>query len=454
MTWLATHLVAVATALATLAAAAVLVRQPRTPQATAAWLLAIVLVPYVGLPLFLALGSRKLRHAPLAFRPGGDRSASGTGADQTPAARLIASYGLPPPRPGHRLVPLADGQDAFAALLDLVRGAERSLWVELYVLKDDDAGGALLHALAEQAARGLDVRLLLDAAGSRPLARAALRPLLDAGGHVAWYEPALHRPFRGRTNLRNHRKLVLADGVRAWAGGMNAAHEYLGPAPDSARWRDLSFRLDGPACADYAAVFRSDWAWVTRSELPDLPAPAAAGPSTVQLVPSGPDVAGDALLDLLTHLAASAERRVWMVTPYFVPDESLARALAAAARRGVDVRLVVPDRSNQPFADLARGPALRALHAAGARIFRYPASMVHAKALVADGRALVGSANLDFRSLLLNAEAALLLYDAPDADAIATYIRRLEKDSIGGVPAVTPGRELAEGLVRLAAPLL
>ena len=450
MNWLAAHLVLVVTSVATAVAAGVLLRGRRSPQSTLAWLLAIVLVPYVGLPLYLALGARK------RDRISAPPAAS---ADVSPPTgepdRMLRRYGLPAARPGSTVTVLGTGEDAYRSLIDLVEGARQSVWVEVFILGDDDAGRGLIEAMTAQAARGLDVRLLLDAVGSRPLPAERLEPLRRAGGRVAFYEPVLHRPFHGRTNLRNHRKIFLADETDAVAGGMNVAHEYMGPAPDSARWRDLSLRLGGPVVGDLAALFRSDWSWASRTALPPAhAAPEAAGDSTAQVVPAGPDVASDALFDVVLALSYGATERLWIVTPYFVPDDALSRALAVAARRGVDVRLVVPDPSNHRLADLARGPALRDLDEAGVTVLRYTRGMVHAKALVADDVAIVGSANLDPRSLFLNAEVAVVLYDAPEVETVARWVDALGDGAERGVVPVGATGQLVEGVARLVAPLL
>ena len=455
MNWLLAHLSLVAVTMLSLVAAGSLLRGRRSSQATLAWMLVIVLVPYVGLPLYLALGARKEGRRPTLPFPEVPDGETVPLAEAAPTDGLMRHYGLPGASVGNAVTLLDTGEAAYEALMGLAESAEQSVWAELYILGDDDVGRAFLDVLARRAGEGLDVRLLLDAVGSRPLPKARHAALRAAGGHVAFFEPVLHRPFRGRSNLRDHRKIVLADERRVWAGGMNVAHEYLGPTPDAARWRDLAFRLDGPAVATYGALFRSDWAFASQVALPSqAPVPAAAGRTTVQVVPSGPDVAEDALFDLVLSLAFAARERLWMVTPYFVPDDALERALAVAARRGVDVRLVVPDPSNQRLADLARGPALRALDAAGARVLRYTGGMVHAKALVSDGVALVGSANLDLRSLFLNAEAALVLYGAPEVEAVADWFGRLGAASTPGVVDAGRGRQLVEGVARLVGPLL
>ena len=455
MSWITAHLAVVVVAALTLVATASLLRgDRRSPQATLAWLLAVVLVPYVGLPLYLVLGGRRERRA-------GARFPDLPEAEVVPLAqadepdRLLRRYGLPGASRGNAVRLLGTGEAAFAGLMETVESAERRVWAELFVLGDDAVGRAFIGALAARAAGGLDVRLLLDAVGSRPLGRQALAPLVEAGGHVARYEPVLHVPFRGRANLRDHRKIVVADEARAWAGGMNVATEYLGPTPEPGRWRDLAFRVAGPAAAVYAALFRSDWAFASRSPLPGaLPVAPPAGDSTIQVVPAGSDVAADALYDLVLSLAFGARERLWVVTPYFVPDEALERALAVAARRGVDVRLVVPDPSNHRLADLARGPVVRALDAAGAAVLRHTAGMVHAKALVADDVALVGSANFDLRSLFLNAEVSAVFYRSAEVESVAAWIEALAADSEHGVRQPRAGAAFAEGAARLVAPLL
>jgi len=454
MTWLLAHLVVVVVSALTAVAAASLLRSDRrSPQATLAWLLAVVLVPYVGLPLYLMLGGRKERRAALQFRALPEAETIPL-AEASETDRLVRRYGLPGASVGNAVRILGTGEAAFAGLMEVAEGAERQLWAELFILGDDAVGRAFVEVLTEKAAQGLDVRLLLDAVGSRPLKARALAPFVEAGGHVARFEPVFHRPLKGRANLRDHRKLIVADGARAWAGGMNVAAEYLGPTPLPGRWRDLAFRLDGPAVAVYTALFRSDWAFASHAPLPPSPLPPAVGDAPVQVVPAGPDVPSDALYDLVLSLAFGARERLWLVTPYFVPDDALERAIAVAARRGVDVRLVVPDPSNHPLADLARGPALRALDAAGVRVLRHTAGMVHAKTLVADGTALVGSTNLDLRSLFLNAEVSAVFTGAAEVEAVAAWVDALGAASEAGTKPLRAGVAFAEGAARLVAPLL
>ncbi len=228
MSWLLAHLALVVTTAVTVIASGALLRERRAPQATLAWLLAIILVPYLGLPLYLALGSRKERGQSIPF-PDFAESDALTVANAPFADRLMRNYGLPGATGGNAFQLLGNGEAAYAELIGLVAGAKRSVWITLFILGDDDAGHGFLDTLTLAASSGLDVRLLLDAVGSRPLSKTRLAPLRAAGGHVAYFEPVLHQPFRGRTNLRNHRKIFLADEARVIAGGMNVAHEYMGP---------------------------------------------------------------------------------------------------------------------------------------------------------------------------------------------------------------------------------
>jgi cardiolipin synthase len=217
--------------------------------------------------------------------------------------------------------------------------------------------------------------------------------------------------------------------------------------------------VEGPAVAELAALFRSDWKFATGEDLAPAPRPGHApetdaddGPA--QVVASGPDVAGDPLYETLLSLLFSAERRIWVVTPYFVPDEMLARALELAARRGIDVRLLVPRRSNHRSADLARVGFLRQIHDAGGRILLYEPVMLHAKAVVVDDLAVIGSANMDMRSLFLNYEVALFMYCHDRVEETVSWARGLMADATVGLPSQGWPAELAENVVRLLAPLL
>lgn len=433
-------------------------RSNRPPQSTIAWLLTIILIPYIGVPLYLTLGGRKnlrmaRRKAPVYTR---HQFPAGGGAE-----RILSSFGVPPASQGNRVELLTSGVDAYHALCRVIDSAQRTLHVTSYILGCDAVGEAIVARLALRASEGVEVRVLLDDLGSWRVRRKFLDPLVKAGGRAAFFMPVIHWPFRGRSNLRNHRKIVVADGVLAITGGMNLAHEYLGPTPDPDRWRDVSLVVEGPAAFDLESLFWSDWTFTTGEVLPESrerPTASAAPEGTttrVQVVASGPDVQGDPLYESLISLLFAAQERIWVVTPYFVPDEILSRALELAARRGVDVRIVIPHRSNHLSADLARVGYLRQIEQAGGKILRYKPVMVHAKVVIVDRElAVVGSANMDMRSLFLNYEVALFLFSRERVAEAEQWLEALMSRCKPGLTPVSWPREIAENVVRLLSPLL
>jgi cardiolipin synthase len=440
-----------------------LLRQQRSPSSTIAWLLVILLLPYVGVPLYLMIGGRKFRRMAERKAPLYDPNAgvSNRPAQDRQAERILHSFGVPPASDGNCLTLISTGEHAYQALTRAIDEAERSIDITTYILGTDAVGRAIVERLARRASEGITVRLLLDSVGSWRVRRRWIAPLNEAGGRVAFFMPVIHVPFRGRANLRNHRKIVVVDDRRAMIGGMNLSGEYMGPAPDPARWRDLSLIVDGPAVGNLSALFRSDWKFATGEDLGQGPFPVPKSAACdggnacrAQVVASGPDVAGDPLYETLLSLLFTANRRIWVVTPYFVPDEMLARALELAARRGVDVRLLVPHRSNHWTADLARVGFLRQIHNAGGHILLYEPVMLHAKAVIVDDLAIIGSANMDMRSLFLNYEVALFVDCEDQVAGIAAWARTLMADARVGLPSQNWLAELAENVVRLLSPLL
>lgn len=453
MSWLLAHTALVLVSALTVLASRVILTQRRPPQATVAWLLAVVLVPYIGLPLYFMLGVRKHRGTDLSL----GALAEGCTVplrQATSADRLVRSYGLPGMALGNAFLLLDTGEAAYHTLLEMVEAAEHTLWVSLFIVADDAVGRAFLQALTRRATDGLDVRVMLDAVGSRALPMRRLDALRAAGGHTAWYGSRIGRSI----DLRNHRKLVLADQRRVFAGGMNVTTECMGPTPDIARWRDLAFHLEGPAAAHFTAIFRADWTDASADALTMPPFVAGvagvAGTAMVQVVPSGPAMTGDVLFDVMLSLIFSACDRLWIVTPYFIPGDTLSRALLLAVRRGVDVRIIIPARSNHTLADLARGPDLRDLRDAGAQIIRYAQGMLHAKALVSDQTAVLGSANFDLRSFFLNAETIVLLSSENEVACIARWVHGLCLNSVPELADASARREFAEAAARLIGPLL
>jgi cardiolipin synthase len=277
--------------------------------------------------------------------------------------------------------------------------------------------------------------------------------LRDAGVEVRLFVRPWSSSLRGRVNLRNHRKLAVADGEWLWTGGRNLAAEYFTGVHGKWPWTDLTFDLRGPLAAQALRQFEADWALAIGAPA-SLPAVAALEPPVVggpaaQLLPSGPDQPEDTLYQLLIDACFNARERIVAITPYFVPDPALLMAFTLAARRGVVVDLVVPRRSNHLLADLARPAALRELVDAGARVWLAP-RMVHAKLFIADEAVAVGgSLNLDQRSLFLNYELMVAFYDAEAIGRFALWADEL-RGTAHRLPARHVGvlRQVGEGLLR------
>ncbi|RYH04611.1 cardiolipin synthetase [Salipiger sp. IMCC34102] len=425
-----------------------MLQQRRSPQSTAAWLLALIVLPYVAVPIFVMVGFRK--------RPGSDNAITFRDIDAVEPVctldRVLRSYDLPPAAAGHTFdLQVTPGQ-ARAALHALIDGAEERIDTVFYHVGRDDEGRAFIEALTRRAGEGVEVRLLMDRLGSLITPVRTLRQFRKAGGKIEYFSPFVKRPQRGHLNLRNHRKMLIVDDARVFAGGRNVADVYLSGSDDA--WVDLSFTLTGPAVRSFTDVFESDWSGAGgRTRDHDQP-PVYTGTCTAQLVASGPDLPHDGFHDALLNAFHRATDRIWISTPYFLPTDGQSEALAIAARRGVDVRLILPRTSNQKTADFARGAYLRELEAAGGRILLFEDRMMHAKMGVIDGAGYVGSTNFDVRSMLLNFEDALVVHDEDSVACLSDWFIARSKACTEGIGEYSTLRRIAEGFFRIGAPML
>ncbi len=437
-----------------------IIRQHRPPASTLAWILFIVMVPYLGVPFYLVFGGRKVKL--LARRKANLRREAEREPDKnlSPLEQLLMAHGVSPADEGNRLSLCETGEASYAALIDLIEGATQRIDLCFFIFHPDRIGREILNRLIRCAEEGVAVHLLLDGFGSLQTRERFLKPLAEAGGHFVFFNPVLHRPLRGHTNLRNHRKLAIADDRQVLAGGANIASEYMGPDTETERWRDLTFVIEGPAVVRFVELFRADWQYASgqapgqRATLTVVPA-CRVGEARLQVVPSGPDMPGDALYDVLLTAIFGARQRLWLVTPYFIPDDALCRAIILAVHRSVDVRILLPRKSNHRLADIAGRSYLREIQQEGGRILLYGQGMVHAKAVVADkDLAILGSANTDMRSLLLNYEVGVLVTSQIEVEQVSYWLEKLMQGCEEGVDNVSVIGDMGEGLARLLAPQL
>jgi cardiolipin synthase A/B len=409
-----------------------IVIQRRESAATLAWVLFIILLPFGGAFFFHLLGTRRLqrrrarraRTRALIAPAMGRISAvlepynvrAGTLEDQRIAlATRLFNIERSVATKGNELT-VVHGEAMFRELEEAIRSAETYVHVQFYIFHPDATGQRVLAALEERARAGVEVRLLIDAVGARDLKHRFVEPLLAAGGKVAQFLPVnpITKPFS--VNFRNHRKIVVVDGRLALTGGMNVGDEYLGRKTKHGRWRDTHVIVRGPAALRLQEIFADDWHFSTDEELVDpryYPTPERPGSVVMQVVASGPDATAEAIHRKVFTAITKSEQRVWLTTPYFIPDRAIQVALYTAARRGVDVRLLLPGTSDHLLVLYAGRSFYDELLEAGVRIFEYELGMLHAKTMVVDDLwVTIGSANTDMRSFVLNWEANLVALDS------------------------------------------
>lgn len=442
-----------------------IVLQKREPVATISWLISLAALPYIGFLIYYFFGPLRIHRQRLRrVRARASLPAPPEGLTPSPEAIELARLGQAttglPPTTATDVRLLIDGGAKYAALLADIAQAREHIHLEYYIYLPDRTGTALRDALIERARAGVKVRLLLDAVGSGQTSRRFIRPLLDAGAEVAWFHPMKLRWFWRRPwlNLRTHRKIVIIDGRVGYTGGINITDEEDERLRADA-YRDLHLRLEGDVVRELELVFTEDWCYATgQPPLKMQHPPPQPGRVASQVVSSGPDSPWEAIHRVHVGAIHAAQRRVWLVTPYFVPSEAARMALTSAALGGLDVRLLVPKLSDSRLVTYAARSYFDELLDAGVKIHEYGPRMLHSKALLCDDKmAIIGSANFDHRSFRLNFEISVMFYNEQLAGELATLIQ----EECSRAPRVRPDRErslwrsrLPEALARLVSPLL
>ena len=445
----------------------------RPPLATVAWIVTLAALPILGVLVYYFLGPRSLERkrrrrvvarAAKRQRSGGSRpnrasAVEALGSAGSRLAAVAAGVEQAPPLPAHTLDIYDGGCETYTAMIEAIAAAQHHVHLEYYIFTEGEVARRFRDALIERAQAGVQVRLLLDGLGSKRM-RDFLQPMRDAGVQVARFGPRM-RP--GFVNFRTHRKIVVCDGTTGFTGGMNVddCHDESVIGVDEC-WRDTHARITGDAVAPLALAFLEDWQYATEEVVDGveyLPELTGAGTHQVQICASGPDAHPQSIHAVYFTAITSARQRMWISTPYFVPDEAMQSALSSAALRGVDVRVLIPTRSDQRLADAAARSYFPELLAAGVRIFLYGPPQLHAKTLVVDDdAAIVGSANLDNRSLRLNFEAIAICYGRePVEQLVAMYeadLRKAREVTVKDITRLSIPERLYEGAARLLSPML
>lgn len=445
----------------------------RTTQGALGWIIALISFPGVTLLLYWLFGRNRFegyvaarRYGDRTLAPLADELAANAGPWVTPPGpnceelQAISRLVRLPFTRGNACELLIDGARTYASMFEAIRSARHYVLVEFYIIRDDDIGRRLADLLLERLQAGVAVYLLYDAIGSALLSRRYIRRLSRAGAKVHAFNRASRRPKRLQMNFRNHRKIVIVDGRWGFLGGLNIGREYLGLDPALTPWRDTHLRVSGPCVQALQLIFVEDWFWSADS-VPSLhwqPEPDQ-GTASVMILPwsaADPFETGTLFfLNAINH----ARHRLWIASPYFVPDQDILNALQLAALRGVDVRILTAGRQDSWVVYLASHTFLETCQHIGIRVYRYRQGFMHQKALLVDDRyAAVGTANLDNRSLRLNFEVTAVVSDPAFVEQVGQMMRRdLEASDPTGA-ADFRGRHAAFQLLcrgaRLLSPLL
>lgn len=399
----------------------------QNPDRTVLWLLTLAVLPIAGIVLYTILGpdmkqiKNKKRFRPVSSYPSGSESLT----ERTPVGikklSTLAYRNSGADIQEHGDVKhLVNGDETFSHIKAALRGARRFINIEYFIFKDDGLGREIAGILCERAEAGVKVRMITDGVGSWKLGRKLIEKLRRAGVDARTFMPVSFPFFHSSINFRNHRKIIVIDGGAAFMGGLNIGDEYLGQGP-LGFWRDTHAMFEGDMARALNAVFIEDWNFCAAAALsPNDPefAPTDANASAsmpivpMQLVASGSSSPWHAIAQLYFGMITEARRRVWITTPYLVPGTSILSALKIAALSGVDVRLLIPAKSDHFLVYWAGRSNIEDLLRSGVRVWRYTKGFLHAKTLLTDDTLTsVGTANLDARSLEINFEVQAFIYD-------------------------------------------
>ena len=407
----------------------------RTPQGSIAWAISLVIVPVVSVPAYWVFGRDRFKGYVLARRADDERldelwRRARQGVQQlvpetdwqNAAIRGTENLARLPFTGGNEAELLVDGEATFDSIFAGIDAAQDYVLVQFYIVRADDIGNALKSRLIDAAKRGVDVYFLYDEVGSLGLEKSYIDDLRRGGVAVLPFHSRKGSGNRFQLNFRNHRKTVVVDGREAWVGGHNVGDEYLGRDPAVGRWRDTHMRIEGPAALGAQIAFVEDWRWAADETLAGLNWDPAARPgATAQslIIASGPADEVDTASLMYTQAINAAARRIWIASPYFVPDDAIVQSLQLAALRGVDVRILIPEKSDSTLVTLAGYSFFDEVGSTGVSFYRYQDGFLHGKVMLIDNSvATVGTANFDNRSFRLNFEITAVVAEVEFARAV------------------------------------
>ncbi len=433
------------------------VMQTRTEQGAVAWAFALNTIPVIAVPAWFVFGSNEVESyqsamhvgmqevRPLAKRMIKNLAAEAASDNESEVMKRLQTIGSLPMMEGNTAKLLINGGATFDALLDAISGAETYILMQFYIFREDVIGKKFRDALVAKAREGIDVYLLLDNIGSMGLSDEFIKSMTREGIKVRYVMNEEGKANRFQLNFRNHRKIVVVDGKRGFLGGLNVGDDYLGKDPELTPWRDTHMEWRGPIVKCLQVPFAEDWRWATGDLLDDLdweirPSDTAGEMDALCLATGPADPFETCAMGFMT-LIDSAQVRIWLATPYFVPDDKIVTALQLAAIRGVDVRVILPETSDSKLVYLSSFSYLKELEDAGVKFYRYKKGFMHQKVMVIDDSlSAIGSANLDNRSFRLNFEVIGIVSDtAFNAEVRKMLEEDLAQSKLTGSDALDKG---------------
>ena len=428
--------------LAGLHAAVHAVMKGRTSQGAIAWVFALLLFPFVALPLYWVFGRNRFQGYFIARREGeGEverlvadtlqtyhREFSGKLEGAKHRFRSCERLARLPFLSGNDVRLLIDGNETFDAILQGIDSAEEYIFAEFFIIKDDQLGREFQRRLIEKARQGVRVLLLYDEVGSHKLPKRYIQELTEAGIDVRSFRTTRGWRNRFQLNFRNHRKIVVIDGELAFVGGLNVGDEYMGRSERFGPWRDTHLAISGPAVKCIQLAFGEDWYWSTEGERTQatwMIESDSEADRSVLVLPTGPADELETCGLFFSHIIHNAHERLWIASPYFVPDKDIMAALHLASLRGVDVRILLPNRPDHLLVYLASFSFIDEAELTGVKFYRYQPGFLHQKVILVDNDfAAVGTANFDNRSFRLNFEITVAVADNGFAKEVEEMLER------------------------------
>jgi len=419
----------------------------REPSTMIAWILFIILVPYLAVILYFIFGTRKRRNKYKSENIFLTKKLGGVPNNY---------YGVYKRETNGEFEVFVDYVKAYEQFIKSIKEAKKSIYICTYVFKYDEVTEDIINILEKKAKEGLEIKILIDSLGSlyTYLFQGKLEGLKKLGVDIKFFMPIFQIPFRNYVNLRNHRKIYIFDNQKVLSGGMNLSSNYFGKQYNSNKWEDILFSCKGSCVEDFFSIFASDWYYASKERLQFKSQRVKTKEDTnIKVIPSGPDVKSDFLYETILNEIYLAKKRIWIVTPYFIPNESLSKALIIAKHKGLDIKLISPKKSNHMVADIARGSFMRELAENNIEIKLYDGKMLHAKAILFDNKwAMLGSVNLDNRSLFLNYEVATFVYSPKIITDIENWMNALLENSSNNMKRASVVRVFFENITRIVSP--